>query len=258
MIDESRKSVADSLETKPALVVHMPYLLQDMWALGSSADLICKMVGKLNLKSGGMGILDLGCGKGAVGIKIASAWGIHVTGIDLMEEFLSDAREKAKARSVSHLCNFIMADIIRYVKIPHYFELVILASLGNIFGSVTQTVKILRTQVAEGGYIMIDDGFLKSKKRTNRRGYGHYRNHEESIKALTKFGDRLLEEADTSVISSEINRIYLEKITNRARELIARLPELRGELEAYLRLQADECNFIDKEISGALWLLQKR
>ncbi len=258
MHDKSQKSVADSLETKPALLVHMPYLLQDLWSLGSSVEPICQMVGKLNLKSGGMGILDLGCGKGAVGIKIASACGIKVTGIDLMQEFLMDAREKAKTFSVSHLCTFITADIHRYVKSPHFFELVILASLGGIFGSIKQTIKILRTQVVERGYIIIDDGFLKSKKRINRRGYSHYRNHEETIKALTMFGDQLLEEVDTSAVNSEINWQYLEKITNRARELIARLPELRGELEAYIRLQADECTIIDNEIQSTLWLLQKR
>ena len=48
MMNESGQSVADSLETNVNMLSFMPYLLQDLWALGCSIDQIIETAGKLN------------------------------------------------------------------------------------------------------------------------------------------------------------------------------------------------------------------
>lgn len=71
MSEQSNKSIANSLETNERLLSYLPFLLQDLWALGSSIEEIIKLVGDLKLLSGQTKVLDLGCGKEAVSIQIA-------------------------------------------------------------------------------------------------------------------------------------------------------------------------------------------
>ena len=258
MSDRTDQSITDSLEAEKSILPHMPFLLQDLWALGASVDHIVEAVETLDLPAGPTRVLDLGCGKGAVLIGLASRFGFHGVGIDAMEPFLEDARKKAEEYEVSHLCEFRKQDMNDFVSQEHGFELVILASLGGILGSLKETMVRLRTQVRSGGYVLIDDGFLKKQDRIGRRGYGHYRNHEESITELTSFDDTLLTELNTTEFSLKINLEYLRVIENRGRELAAQHPELKENIQAYIDLQAEECGVIEEQIEGALWLLQKK
>lgn len=111
MSGRTEQSVANTLEVDKRLLPYMPFLLQDLWALGSSIDYIIDVVAGLNLPYDQTKVLDLGCGKGAVSIRIASKFGFQVVGIDAMTVFLEDARKKAMDYNVSHLCRFINQDI---------------------------------------------------------------------------------------------------------------------------------------------------
>lgn len=257
MSDRIEKSISNFWEVDKHLLPYMPFLLQDLWALGSSVDYINDIVGSLNLHPNLKNVLDLGCGKGAVSIRIASEFGFQVVGIDVMAEFLEDARKKAIENDVSHLCLFINQDIMEYVSVEHGFDLVILASLGGIFGSFKNTIAKLRTQVRSGGYMLVDDGYLRESVSMNRKGYEHYRNHEDTIKELTAFNDILLEEINTTALSLKINHEYLNAIRKRGSELIDEHPELEDDIKSYIHLQAEECDLIKNHIEGALWLLQK-
>jgi len=257
MIDETQQSVANSLEVEYKLLPHMPYLLQDLWELGSAADQILDLISTLPLSANTIKVLDLGCGKGGVSIKIASKFGFEVVGIDAMPEFLKDAFNKATEYKVNGLCTFIEQDIQTYVKNENNFDIVILASLGGIFGDNRDTVNILRTQVKPGGFIIIDDGYLKNSENLKRKGYGHYRNYKETIKELTTFNDSLFTEISTAETSKNINDEYLKFIENRSIELIHKYPELEKDLNSYLELQREECDILENEIEGMIWVLKK-
>ncbi|RQV98859.1 MAG: class I SAM-dependent methyltransferase, partial [Calditrichaeota bacterium] len=92
MTNQSEKSLLNSLEVEKKLLPHMPFMLQDLWGLGSSVDEILEMTRTLHLDSGNTRVLDLGCGKGAVSVQLASNFGFRVTGIDVMPAFLEEAR----------------------------------------------------------------------------------------------------------------------------------------------------------------------
>ncbi len=205
MNDDSQKSVANSLEVETKLLPYMPYLLQDIWAMGCSVDQILDLVANLNLPTESVKVLDLGCGKGALSVQIAAKFGFNVTGVDAMPEFLKFAKEKSDEYKVTSLCTFINGDILNYVTDSHDFNIVILAALGGIFGSNKQTFEKLRTQVSPGGYIIIDDGYLKKKPTSNRKGYHHYRNYKETVKEFTSFNDDLISEISTAESSKIIN-----------------------------------------------------
>ncbi|MBN2367332.1 MAG: class I SAM-dependent methyltransferase, partial [Calditrichaeota bacterium] len=221
-------------------------------------DEILEMTRTLHLDSGNTRVLDLGCGKGAVSVQLASNLGFQVTGIDIMPAFLEEARKKAREYKVGNLCIFREEDILEYVRESRDFDLVILASLGGIFGSLKNTVAQMRTQIRSGGYMVIDDGFLKNEKSLQRIGYEHYRTHQESIEELTRFGDHLIQEVNTTGVSLKINEEYLRKIKNRGSELKEIHPELAEDIEAYISRQQEDCRIIDEKLEGALWLLQKK
>jgi SAM-dependent methyltransferase len=257
MPEKTNKSISDSLETNERLLHHMPFLLQDLWVLGSSFVEIIKLIGELELPSNQTKILDLGCGKGAVSIQIAAKYGYKVVGIDAMKPFLEEANKKARLFNVSHLCEFIEKDIIEYVSAEHGYDIIILASVGGVLGSFKNTVAQLRTQVRACGYMIIDDGYLKEGKSLSRKGYGHYRNHEDTIQELTYYDDKLLREINTNELSGQINDEYHHLIEKRGKELIALHPELENEIKSYIDLQAEECDVLKNKVEGALWLLQK-
>ena len=215
------------------------------------------MFSTLPLSYGAAKVLDLGCGKGAVSVQIASKFGFEVVGIDAMPEFLKDADKKASENHVSDLCTFYEMDIQNYVIDEHDFDVVILASLGGIFGNHKNTIKKLRTQVRPGGYMVIDDGYLKKEKFLNRKGYRHYRNYEETVDKLTKFNDRLLAEIPTTEVSKKINDEYLKVIENRTIELMNQYPTLEKVLKSHLDLQREECDIVNCELEGMVWVLKK-
>ncbi len=257
MSDNPQQSVADSLEVDKKLLPYMSYLLQDLWALGSSVDQILDLFSTLPLSPGAARVLDLGCGKGAVSVQIAAKFGFHIVGVDALPEFLKDAHKKSSEYQVSDLCIFIEQDILTYVIDEHDFDAVILASLGGIFGSNRNTIKKLRTQVRPGGYIVIDDGYLKRREVLSRKGYGHYRNHEKTVEELTMFKDRLLTEISTTEVSIKINDEFLKAIENRSIELVAQYPELEKDINSYLDVQRKECDILNSELEGMIWVLKK-
>lgn len=258
MSEKTQKSIADSLETNERMLPYLPYLLQDLWAMGCSLNQIISVVSSLKLPSQNTKVLDLGCGKGAVTINLALKFGFSVTGVDAMQVFLDEANEKSIEYNVSHLCNFIKADINDFIKSPHNFSIVILASLGGILGTYNETISKIRTQVKSGGYIVIDDGYLKEGIKLERKGYEHYRTHHKAIMELSAFGDKIINEINTSQINSTINNEYSKLIKKRGEELIKEKPELYDLINTYVENQFVECEVIEKYLEGALWLIQKK
>ena len=258
MKEDTSRSVSDSLEVNRRLLSHMPYLLQDLWALGSSVDKLLELITNLKLGNNNIHVLDLGCGKGAVSIQIAEKFGFNVLGVDAMKEFISSAREKSAAFNVADKCRFVEGDILEFTKRSRDFDLVILASLGGIFGSNEKTIEVLRSQVKSDGYILIDDGYFKEGKKFNRKGYEHYQSYNDTVMELTKYGDEIIDTISTQDESVEINNFYTKSLKSRLEELSDLHPELKNDFQDYYKKQIDECHFIENEIEGIIWLIRKK
>lgn len=116
----------------------------------------------------------------------------------------------------------------------------------------------MRVAVRPGGYIVIDDGFLTRRDSVDRPGYGHYASHRETLRRLASRGDKLLGERIYTVEETRaINLDYIHHASRRAEGLMRRHPELAAALQGYLADQESECEFIDREITDAIWLLQR-
>ena len=226
--------------------------------MGSSPDKVVEMLKPLNLPQNNTRVLDLGCGKGAVSITLSKELGFKSVGIDACKPFLEEAKRRANQFNVSDLCRFEFGDIRNYVKIARDFDVVVYASLGNILGGFNEIVGQLRKIVRSNGYMIIDDGFLKTSEKIDRAGYEHYVSYDETIVQLTSHGDKIMKEIQlTDEENREIGYGYLGVIKKRAAEIIIKKPELKEQINEYLRNQEIECEIIDKYFCGAIWLLQK-
>jgi len=102
MKSDMREKVAKSLTAEStALLPYLPYLLQDLWELGSSPDEIVSAIKNCGIDKGWR-VLDLGCGKGAVSIRLARNFGCSVKGIDFINDFIDYARKKRKSWAWVH------------------------------------------------------------------------------------------------------------------------------------------------------------
>jgi len=90
-----------------------------------------------------------------------------------------------------------------------------------------------------------------------RKGYEHYRNYEKTVQELTFFNDRLFTEIYTTEVSRKINDEYLKVIENRYIKLISQYPDLEKDLKNYLDLQREECDILNSELEGMIWILKK-
>jgi cyclopropane fatty-acyl-phospholipid synthase-like methyltransferase len=144
--------VAYALEAPTALLRYLPELLADLEELGGDAEAIAGVLDDLN-PTLSTTVVDLGCGKGAVAVKVAENLNLKVFGIDLFEPFVESCKELAESRGVSELCHFIHGDILKLAGKLKPFDIAIYAALGDVLGALDQTVSVIRMYVKAGGYI---------------------------------------------------------------------------------------------------------
>jgi 2-polyprenyl-3-methyl-5-hydroxy-6-metoxy-1,4-benzoquinol methylase len=190
---------------------------------------------------------------------LARTFGFQVVGIDGCEPFLAVAVQKAREYGVESQCEFIQTDLRTFIQEARNFDIVVVASLGSVLGNLAETVSKLRSTLKPRGYMVIDDGFLKTENKLNRKGYAHYLSHTESIRQLTSQGDSLIGEI---LLEDEqnhaINQGYLEAMKRRRSDLLKKYPHLRKEVDDYIRNQEIECEIIEENLKGVVWLVQKK
>lgn len=238
---------AESIE----LIPYLPYLLQDLWELGSSPEDMLEMITKHLRVSAETQALDLGCGKGAVSVNLAKELGCKVKGIDLIPEFIAFAVDKAQEFGVGELCEFAVGDITAAVQTEKGYDLVILGAVGDVLGNTEETITLLKNTVKKGGYIIIDDAY--GNDETNPR----YPTREGWLTVFNRTGVRLIDEKvieDEELVS--LNNQQQALIGKRANELKRKFPEKAHLFDGYLRSQQAECAALEKEISGVTLLLQ--
>ena len=100
------KSIVASLDGRDKkLLPYFPYLMQDLWEIGASPEVIAELIKKHGLDKKKK-ILDLGCGKGAVSVKLAREFDFSIHGVDAMPEFIVEAYQYAQKYKVEKLCKF--------------------------------------------------------------------------------------------------------------------------------------------------------
>ncbi|SNS72249.1 Methyltransferase domain-containing protein [Anaerovirgula multivorans] len=234
------------------LIPYLPYLLQDLWELGSKPEDIIELINKNVQVKTELKILDLACGKGAVSIKLAKEIRCNVNGIDIIPEFISYAEQKAKEFEVQDLCRFIIEDINLSVTKEQGYDIVILGAVGEVLGAPEITIQKLKNTIKPGGFIIIDDAYSREDVTSN------YLSYKQWLKIFKKTSIQLIEEKPASEDEmSDINDKNNQCIINRANELKKKYPDKATLFESYINSQLAECDELENEIIAVTWMLKK-
>lgn len=253
----TREEIAALLEAEPGDLPHLPELLADLDALGSWPDVIVDLLRPLGLGPRAR-VLDLGCGKGAVALAVAEALPVQVLGVDAFLPFVETARRLADSRDLVGRCRFELGDLKRSVESPSLFDVVILASIGPIFGGVGTTIERLLGAVRPDGWIVIDDSFLVQQATDLPPAYDDYLTLDATRAAMRSAGVTIVREV---VIPRarlrEANERNNAAIRKRAELLARRRPDAADTAWRFVERQEAECRFLDAHTGSAVWLLQR-
>jgi SAM-dependent methyltransferase len=255
-MDPRSDALAAYFNIPPRLFPHLAELLADFRALGGDPPLVA---GWLKVRGVGPGsrVLDLGCGKGAVAIAAARATGANVTGIDAYAPFIDEARRMAADAGVASLCDFRVGDLRDAVGRCAEHDALLYVSVGDVLGTLSESVAAIRRCVRPGGVIVIDDAYLLAGPLAFP-GYEQLLGREDTRARLVAHGDRIL--IEHLIPRDEVqaqNRRYQSRIEQRARALAARSPGLASDIEIYLQAQRQECEILERDVQPATWLLER-
>jgi cyclopropane fatty-acyl-phospholipid synthase-like methyltransferase len=244
----ARSFTADTVELLP----YLPYLLQDLWELGSSPKDMIKLMSKHITMSKDIKILDLACGKGAVSINVAKEFGCRVVGIDLIPEFIEEAKKKAEEHHVASLCRFRIGDINQAVKTERGYDIVILGAVGSVLGNQEKTLHQLSRVIKKNGYALLDDGYATEE------GKDGYLTRPQWLDVIHKTGFKMIE--DLPVDDAEFSKVLTEQMTfisKRVNELKDKIPSKSHLFDEYMASQLAECDELESELKGVTMLLRK-
>lgn len=247
----SEEKMARSLTAETVeLIPYLPYLLQDFWELGSSPQDMAELISRFGDLSSESNVLDLACGKGAVSIKLAKEFGCKVKGIDLMADFIQEARHKAVEHKVSKRCTFHSADITALKLSEETADLVVFGAVGDVLGEPPVMLSTLKKALKPGGYLLIDDGYTMSEEID-------YFSRKDWLSFIEEADMTLL--AEKAIEKEQLIRLCKEQIgyiTKRADELKNTHPEKSELFDSYIRSQRKECQELGEEILGVTFLLK--
>ena len=257
---EIQDKLAKSLTAETTdLLPFLPYLLQDLWELGSNPSDIVTLIQKHIFISEKLILLDLACGKGAVSIMAAQVLKVKVKGVDIIPEFIQYAEEKASESGVKELCQFVVEDINQSVERESGFDCVIFGAVGDVLGGPQETLKKLKKVIKPQGYIIMDEAYLKDycENAIKYQNYEYF-TYEQWLEIFDKTGLTIVDSVINKEEELSKNDYNTRAIINRVDELIEQYPQQKKLFKDYIQSQKKECDDLENSLIGVTWLLQKK
>lgn len=234
----------------------LPYILQDIWEIGSDPDIITKLIQKHFHNLHDLKVLDLGCGKGAVSVKVSKECGCYCYGIDAISEFIGFARQKATEFKVNHLCKFDIGDIREKINDLSGYDVIILGAIGPVFGNYYSTLTTLSKCINKNGIFIIDDGYIDD----DDNDFIHPSMYKKSdiLHQIELAGMQLVENdiMDKEYIKDSDDYIF-ENLKKRCNELIEQFPNKQNLFLNYICKQEVENDVLENKVIGTTMVIKK-
>jgi SAM-dependent methyltransferase len=108
-------------------------------------------------------VLDLGCGRAELALRIIERFDSTVIAVDHSELMLDAARERAEWTGALHKLHLDDTDIRNFRADPETFHLSIMLGAGGIDGGITGICRQLKVWTKGGGHILIGEGYWQRK-----------------------------------------------------------------------------------------------
>lgn len=247
-----KKEFQNSLDlTSDELESYIPELLKGLWELGSMPEYIIELIRRNNLGKV-KNVIDLGCGKGAVLVKLAKQFEIKAIGIDIVPDFIEEANKYAKNYGVSDKIIFKTEDIIETLNKTSQQDIVIYGYDSEILGNLDNTLRQLTKCIKKDGYIILE--FMFADQLT-----------EEVI--TDKKMNEIIVQADYHILDridwnreklKQTNLLNTEIIEENVKRLISQYPDKKEILKEYLQNQIDECEELENDHFCTTLLLRQK
>lgn len=247
--------VARSVDATPDLIPVLDGLFAGLPALGSAPRRIASLVERFAEPGPRSWVLDLACGKGAVGIEIAARTGCRVVGVDGCEAFVASARDHAAAREVGRRCVWIESDLRDFARSETRRY-----DVGMMIGlfPLVRAARVLRPLVRPGGLYIVDDVVLDPGDRAAKR-FRDVPDREECERAIAMLGDhvehRVLLPRQAILAQS---RGILAKLRRAVMALSGERPDLRRSLREFVARQAKASALLVGPIRPTIWVVRRQ
>jgi SAM-dependent methyltransferase len=245
--------------TDKNLVKYLPYILQDVWELGTSSEEIIEIIKKQKQDYSNLSILDLGSGKGAISIKIALELKCKCFGIDGIEDFVVFSKNKAKEYSVDDICIFEKNDIRTRIKTLGKFDIILLGAIGPVLGNYYNTLLQLGPHLNSDGIIIIVDAYVESGCQTDYPGVLPINDILEQINnAGMQIIDRI---TDSETYDKKVEYGYdneYKDLEKRCIELINKYPEDKELFLEYMKIQKELYWKLSNEVTPVIFVIKKK
>lgn len=111
-------------------------------------------------------VLDAGCGKGELLIRVVERWNARGVGVDPNGAFLGEARRRAEERSLpageaARQIEWRQAEMSDVAFAPATLDAAICVGATHAFGDYAATLRALRDLVRPGGVALVGEGFWR-------------------------------------------------------------------------------------------------
>jgi cyclopropane fatty-acyl-phospholipid synthase-like methyltransferase len=163
-----------------------------------------EMIEALELEPGAH-VLDLGCGKAEVLIRIVERYpGVRAIGLDRSAAVLAEARRQAEERVPEARVALLEQDVREYAPEPGSFDLVVSTGGVSFRGGVGGSLAVLSGYVAPGGKLLFGEGYWREEPRAEYlvalgAAREELKDYEGTIEAAQDVGLELKRAVTTSV-----------------------------------------------------------
>jgi SAM-dependent methyltransferase len=204
---------------------------------------------------GGSRVLDLGCGRAELALRIIERFGSVVVAVDHSSLMLDAARERAEWTGALGRLHLDDIDIRDFKADPETFHLSVMMGAGGIAGGMAGICRQLKAWTKSGGYILVGEGFWRQKPHPDYLALlggadAQYLDHRGNVQAGIDAG--LIPMHATAASADEWDEYewkYCRSIERYAREMPddpdvpAMLDRIRRWRDAYLRWGRDTLGF---------------
>jgi SAM-dependent methyltransferase len=192
-------------------------------------------------------VLDLGCGRAELSLRIIERFGSTVIAVDNSSLMLDAARERAEWTGALNKLHLDDVDIREFRADPETFHLSVMLGAGGIEGGMSGMCRKLKQWTASGGYILVGQGYWLQRPHPDylvllQGSEGEFTDHAGNVKAGVDAGLIPMHAATASLDEwDEYEWKYCRSIERYAREqpddpdVPAMLERVRKWRDGYLR-----------------------